>query len=45
MILLGEVRKFLVEVLEISGEVQSHPWGGAHLPPKSGLLACPTLFY
>ena len=30
---------FLGEVVKISGEVQSHPKGGAHLPTKSG-LAC-----
>ena len=33
LILLGEVRRFLEEVLKISGEVQSRPRGGAHLPP------------
>ena len=41
IILLGEVRTFLGEVLKISGEVQSYPKGGrvipAHLPRKSGL--------
>ena len=34
------MRKFLGEVLKISGEGQSHPRGGAHLPPKSGLGIC-----
>ena len=38
IILLGEVGKFLGEVLKISGEVQSHPSGGVHLPPKSGFV-------
>ena len=37
IILLQEVQKFLGEVLKISGEVQRHPRGGAHLPPKFGL--------
>ena len=37
IILLGEVRKFLAKVMKISGGVQSHHPGGAHLPPKSGL--------
>ena len=37
IVILGEVRKFLGEVLKISGEVQSHPRGGAHLLPKPGL--------
>ena len=32
LIVLGEVRKFLGKVLKISGEVQSHSRGGAHLP-------------
>ena len=32
IILLVEVRKFLGEVLKFSGEVQSHPRGGVHLP-------------
>ena len=31
-ILLGEVRKFLWEVLKISGEVQNHRRGDVHLP-------------
>ena len=39
IILLGEVRRFLGEVLKISGELQSSPRGGAHLPhlPQSDL--------
>ena len=32
IISLGEVRKFIGEVLKISGEVQSNPGGGVHLP-------------
>ena len=32
LILLGEVQKFLREVLKVSREVPSHPRGGAHLP-------------
>ena len=35
IILLGEVQKFLGEVLKISGEVQSHSRGGLHLPAPS----------
>ena len=38
IILLGEMRKFIGEVLKISGEVQSHLRGGAHLPSKPGLV-------
>ena len=38
IILLGEVRKFLGEVLKIAGEVQSYPRGGAHLPQNPALL-------
>ena len=34
IILSGEVRQFLGEVLKISGEVQSRPRGGAHLELK-----------
>ena len=40
--LLGEVRKFLGEVQKITVEVQSHPRGGVHLPPQSGLDISPT---
>ena len=35
IIVLGEVRKILEEALKISGEMQSHPWRGAHLPTPS----------
>ena len=38
LIIFGEVRKFTGEVMKISGGVQSDPRGGAHLPPKSGLV-------
>ena len=45
LIILGEMRKFLGEVLTISGEVQSHPRGGGHLPalpPKIRPCCCST---
>ena len=35
----------LEEVLKISEEVQSHPRGGAHLPPKSGLAFVSSSFF
>ena len=38
------MQKFLGEVLKISGEVESHPREGAHLPPKSSLEFCSHLF-
>ena len=39
--LLGEVRKFIGEVLKISGEAQSQPRGGAHLPaPPPKIRPC-----
>ena len=48
-ILLEEVRKFLGEELKISGEVQSHSRGRAHLPPKmrpwSMILFCVYMMY